>query len=37
MNNMLSEKEYQKYIIERLEKDNIYMLRIAKIDSVKEF
>lgn len=30
MNNILSEKEYQKYIIERLEKDNGYVVRNAK-------
>ena len=30
MNNILSEKEYQKYIIERLEKDNGYTVRSAK-------
>lgn len=30
MNNILSEKEYQKYILERLEQDNGYMIRSAK-------
>lgn len=30
MNNILSEKDYQKYILERLEKDNGYMVRSAK-------
>ncbi|MCR5624952.1 MAG: type I restriction endonuclease subunit R, partial [Lachnospiraceae bacterium] len=30
MNNILSEKEYQKFILERLEKDNGYVVRDAK-------
>lgn len=30
MNNILSEKEYQKFILERLEQDNGYIIRDSK-------
>lgn len=37
MNNILSEKEYQKYIIERLHEDNGYVVRDAKTDYNRAF